>query len=102
MAWRAGYAGGWRASWWVKQRAKRWMWVDNGWIGVLEGRWKVFQVGVDNGCAGGWVVSWQGSGQMGCGWRKATVSTDHLVPSQDTSHTWEIPGPGALHTRHQS
>ena len=41
-------------------------------------------------------------GQMGWEWRKAAVGTDHAISRQDTSHTWEIPGPGALHRRCRS
>lgn len=47
-------------------------------------------------------VSWRGGGQLGCGWSKAAVGTDRRVSWQDTSHTWETPGPGALRRRPQS
>ena len=52
----------------------------------------------------GWTNGWMGSGRgrwrIGGGRQLSALTT--LSPWQDTSHTWEIPGPGALHTRQQS
>ena len=48
-----------------------------------------------------WVAGeWEGRWGMGGGRQPSALTT--LSPWQDTSHTWEIPGPGALHTRQQS
>lgn len=57
---------------------------------------------MDVWAGGGAGVSWRGGGQLGCGWSKAAVGTDRRVSWQDTSHTWETPGPGALRRRPQS